>query len=68
MAGWKCSDARRLKVLEGENRKLKKLLAEALDNAMLRDLNAKTMVTPVVKRQAVVSPVRDNLDLEVRKS
>lgn len=36
------SDARRLKALEDENRKLKKLLAEAmLDNAMLKDLNAK---------------------------
>ena len=40
--GLEVSDARRLKVLEGENRKLKKLLAEAmLDNAMLKDLNAK---------------------------
>jgi putative transposase len=33
---------RRLKVLEDENRKLKKLLAETmLDNAMLKDINAK---------------------------
>ena len=33
------SDARRLKALEDENTKLKKLLAEAiLDNAMLRDV------------------------------
>ena len=33
---------RRLKVLEDENRKLKKLLAETmLDNAMLKDLSAK---------------------------
>jgi putative transposase len=33
------SDARRLKQLEEENRKLKKLLAEAmLDNAALKDL------------------------------
>ena len=40
--GLEGSDARRLKVLEDENRKLKKLLAEAmLDNAMLKDLNAK---------------------------
>ena len=40
--GLEVSDARRLKVLEDENRKLKKLLAEAmLDNAMLKDLNAK---------------------------
>ena len=40
--GMDVSDARRLKVLEDENRKLKKLLAEAmLDNAMLKDLNQK---------------------------
>lgn len=40
--GMEVSDARRLKVLEEENRKLKKLLAEAmLDNAMLKDLNSK---------------------------
>jgi putative transposase len=40
--GLEVSDVRRLKVLEDENRKLKKLLAEAmLDNAMLKDLNAK---------------------------
>ena len=36
------SEARRLKVLEDENARLKKLLAEAmLDNAMLKDLSAK---------------------------
>ena len=36
--GMEVSDARRLKALEDENAKLKKLLAEAmLDNAMLRD-------------------------------
>ncbi len=40
--GLEVSDARRLKALEDENRKLKKLLAEAmLDNAMLKDLNSK---------------------------
>jgi putative transposase len=40
--GMDVSDARRLKVLEDENSKLKKLLAEAmLDNAMLKDLNSK---------------------------
>ena len=40
--GLEVSDMPRLKVLEDENRKLKKLLAEAmLDNAMLKDLNAK---------------------------
>jgi putative transposase len=36
------SEARRLKALEDENRRLKKLLAEAhLDNAALKDLLAK---------------------------
>ncbi len=53
--GMDVSDARKLKALEDENRKLKKLLAETmLDVAMLKDLNSKKMVTPVVKRQAVV--------------
>jgi putative transposase len=47
--GWKSkygdmqvSEAKRLKELEGENRKLKQLLAEAhLDNAALKELLAK---------------------------
>ncbi len=40
--GLDVSEARRLKMLEAENTKLKKLLAEAmLDNAMLKDIAAK---------------------------
>ena len=40
--GLDVSDARRLKTLEDENAKLKKLLAEAmLDNAILKDVTAK---------------------------
>ena len=40
--GMEVSEARRLKALEAENAKLKKLLAEAmLDNAMLRDVAAR---------------------------
>jgi putative transposase len=40
--GLEVSEARRLKTLEDENGKLKKLLAEAmLDNAMLKDIAAK---------------------------
>ena len=40
--GMDVSDARKLKALEDENGKLKKLLAEQmLDNAMLRDVNSK---------------------------
>jgi putative transposase len=40
--GMDVSDARKLKQLEDENAKLKKLLADAmLDNLMLKDLNSK---------------------------
>ena len=40
--GLEVSEARRLKALEDENAKLKKLLAEAmLDNAMLKDIASK---------------------------
>jgi putative transposase len=40
--GMDVSDAKKLRSLENENAKLKKLLAEAmLDNAMLKDINSK---------------------------
>ena len=40
--GMDVSDAKRLKALEDENRRLKNLLADAmLDNAMLKDITAK---------------------------
>jgi putative transposase len=40
--GLEVSEAKRLKALEDENSKLKKLLAEAmLDNAMLKDIASK---------------------------
>ena len=40
--GMEVSDARKLKSLETENARLKKLLAEQmLDNAMLRDMDSK---------------------------
>ncbi|GAB6053808.1 hypothetical protein JCM17960_26280 [Magnetospira thiophila] len=40
--GLEVSDAKRLKMLEDENARLKKLLAEAmLDNAMLKDVASK---------------------------
>ena len=42
VGGMEPSDAKRLKALENENVRLKKLLAEQmLDNAMLRDINSK---------------------------
>ena len=41
-SGMEPSDVKRLRSLEDENGKLKKLLAELmLDNAMLRDINSK---------------------------
>ena len=52
--GLEVSEAKRLRGLESENAKLKKLLADAmLDNAALKDLLAKKMVTPAAKREAV---------------
>lgn len=43
--GLEVSDARRLRALEDENGKLKKLLAEAmLDNAILKDVAAKEII------------------------
>ena len=48
------AEAKRLKQLEDENAKLKKLLAEQmLDAAALRELLAKKMVGPAVKREGV---------------
>ena len=42
LGGLEVSDARRLKALEDENVRLKRLLADAmLDNAMLKDVAAK---------------------------
>jgi putative transposase len=42
--GLEVSDAKRLKAMDDENRRLKKLLAEAmLDNAALRDLLGKNV-------------------------
>src|ERR1700729_1908655 len=50
--GLEVSDAKRLKALEDENAKLKKLLAEAmLDNAMPKDVALKKMVTSGAKRE-----------------
>ncbi|HEY1722240.1 MAG TPA: transposase [Magnetospirillaceae bacterium] len=54
--GMNVSDVRRLKVLEDENAKLKRLLAEAMpDNTMLKGV-AKKMVIPVARREAAANP------------
>ena len=45
--GLEVSDARRLRTLEQENARLKKLLADQmLDNAMLKEINAKMYGPP----------------------
>ncbi|MDE0900796.1 MAG: IS3 family transposase [Erythrobacter sp.] len=52
--GLEVSDARRLKELESENAKLKRLLADAmLDKAALKDLLGKKVLTPAAQREAV---------------
>ena len=51
--GLEVSDAKRLKGLEDENTKLKRLLADAmLDNAALKGSPVKKMVTPAARREA----------------
>ena len=53
--GLDVSEARRLKSLEDENRRLKKLLAESmLDNATLKDLLGKKRLKPAARREAVM--------------
>ena len=52
--GMTVSEAKRLRELEAENRKLKQLLGGAhLDNAALKGTVIKKLVRPAVKRQAV---------------
>ena len=52
--GMDVSEAKRLKGLETENAKLKRLLADAmLDNAALEGSVVKKMVTPAARREAV---------------
>ncbi|MEI7298184.1 IS3 family transposase [Paraburkholderia tropica] len=52
--GMTVSDAQRLKELEQENNKLKRLLAESmLDNSALKDLLSPKIASPQAKREAV---------------
>ena len=54
--GLEVSEVRRLRVLEAENARPKKLLADAmLDNAVLKEVAAREMVTPAARRSAVVA-------------
>ncbi|WP_156894287.1 IS3 family transposase [Rhodobacter xanthinilyticus] len=59
--GMDLSDAKRLKQLEDENAKLKRLLADAmLDNVVLKDPLGKALTTPVQRRDAVLRAMRDH--------
>ncbi|HEX2593598.1 MAG TPA: IS3 family transposase [Rhizomicrobium sp.] len=66
--GMDVSDAKRLRSLEEENRKLKKLLAETmLDQAALKELLGKKMVGPVAKREAVAH-LRNVMQMSERRA
>ncbi|WP_104494432.1 IS3-like element ISPfe1 family transposase [Paracoccus denitrificans] len=59
--GMDLSDAKRLKQLEDENAKLKRLLADAmLDNVVLKDPLGKALTTPVQRRDAVLRAMKDH--------
>jgi putative transposase len=59
--GMEVSDAKRLKGLEDENRRLKRLVADqALDIVMLKDVCSKKMVTPTARRDAARHLVSDH--------
>ncbi|MBN9597823.1 MAG: IS3 family transposase [Afipia sp.] len=58
--GMEISEARKLKALEEENRKLKKLLAESmLDVSTLKEMLGKKLLTPSLRRRAVTWAVSE---------
>ena len=66
--GLKVSEAWRLKELESENAKLKRLLADAmLDQAALKDLLAKKVLTPAANRGAVAH-LQDCYEMSERRA
>ena len=66
--GMDTSDAKRLKELEKENAKLKRLVADlSLDNAILKDVNLKKLLSPV-KRKAAVDFVTTFYSVSNRRS
>ncbi|MEI6801206.1 MAG: IS3 family transposase [Pseudomonadota bacterium] len=57
--GMDLSDAKRLKQLEDENAKLKRLVADVmLDNVVLKDLPGKALTTPAERRDAVLRAMK----------
>ena len=66
--GLDVSEAKRLKALENENAKLKRLLADAmLDNAAPEGADRKKMVTPAARREAVAL-LRATLEVSERRA
>ncbi|WP_085978302.1 IS3-like element ISRosp2 family transposase [Roseobacter sp. MED193] len=65
--GMEVSDAARLKALEDENAKLKRLLADTmLDNVVLKDLPGKELTTPTKRRAAALRAMREH-DISQRR-
>ncbi|WP_283966187.1 IS3 family transposase [Tritonibacter sp. AK171] len=59
--GMEVSEAARLKALEDENAKLKRLLADTmLDNVVLKDLPGKELTTLTKRREAALRAMRDH--------
>ncbi|MEO1308035.1 MAG: IS3 family transposase [Pseudomonadota bacterium] len=66
--GMEVSDAAKLKALEDENAKLKRLLADQmLDNVVLKDLPGKELTTPNERRDAALRAMRDH-DISQRRA
>ncbi|WP_390910992.1 IS3 family transposase [Pseudosulfitobacter sp. SM2401] len=66
--GMNVSDTHRLKSLEDENAKLKRLLADTmLDNVVLKDLPGKELTTPNLRRAVARKAMRDH-DISQRRA
>ncbi|MEC7795283.1 MAG: IS3 family transposase [Pseudomonadota bacterium] len=66
--GLEVSEAARLKALEDENAKLKRLLADTmLDNVVLKDLPGKELTTLSKRREAALRAMRDH-DISQRRA
>ncbi|WP_108892373.1 IS3 family transposase [Palleronia abyssalis] len=66
--GMEVSEAARLKTLEDENAKLKRLLADTmLDNVVLKDLPGKELTTLTRRREAALRAMRDH-DISQRRA
>jgi len=66
--GMSTSDVKRLKELEKENSRLKKIVADlSLDNEMLKDIASKKLLSPV-KRQMTVDYLREEYEVSERRA